>query len=55
MNVFLILKRVIASFGPMNGNEVKKAIDKTIFTNKVVVEKFPYEEIDVNKCYSENK
>ena len=51
MNVFFDPKRVFAaSFGPMNGNEVKKIIDKTIFTNKVVkFEKFPYEEIDVNK------
>ena len=51
MSVFFDPKRVFAaSFGPMNGNDVKKMINKTIFTDKLVkFEKFPYEEIDVEK------
>ena len=51
MSVFFDPKRVFAaSFGPMNGNDIKKLIDKTIFTDKAVkFEKFPYEDIDVKK------
>ena len=44
-------KRVFAaSFGPMKPQKLKKLIDNTIFTSKVEkFEKFPFEEIDVEK------
>jgi predicted Zn-dependent peptidase len=51
MSSFFDPKRVFAaSFGPMKAKDIKKLIDKTIFTDKVVkFEKFPYDQIDVKK------